>query len=347
MRWRVGCESVGRALCGWAGMGGFRTTLRASFGESPPQSLRDSSPSGGAIWELELAEAEGECVGPLLWRGWEPPPCMFALARELLVSELNRGAADRCPLGREGRDRAWVAAPRPRVEPEQLPGPTKPASCKDGPVKDRSVRCSGNRPTWGSMWPRRCSTWRCARRASAGVAHDAAGLEQLVARLQALAPASALIVLEATGGLELELVGALALAALPVVVVNPRQVRDFARATGTLAKTDALDAALLAHFAEAVRPPLRALRDAETQPGAQGAAGPQTTAGRRCWSPSATVAAPPALRFARGSRPTSRGWSKSAASWRTSSARRCSGVPSGVSVTSCCAACRAWASSSR
>ena len=95
------------------------------------------------------------------------------------------------------------------------------------------------------------------------VEHDAAGLEQLVARLQALAPA--LIVLEATGGLELGLVGALAAAALPVVVVNPRQVRDFARATGRLAKTDALDAAVLAHFAEAVRPPLRPLSDAQTQ----------------------------------------------------------------------------------
>ena len=94
------------------------------------------------------------------------------------------------------------------------------------------------------------------------VEHDAAGLEQLVARLQALAPA--LIVLEATGGLELGLVGALAAAALPVVVVNPRQVRDFARATGRLAKTDALDAAVLAHFAEAVRPSQRALRDAES-----------------------------------------------------------------------------------
>ena len=97
------------------------------------------------------------------------------------------------------------------------------------------------------------------------VEHDAAGLEQLVARLGALAPASALIVLEATGGLELGLVGALAAAALPVVVVNPRQVRDFARATGRLAKTDALDAAVLAHFAEAVRPPLRPLSDAQTQ----------------------------------------------------------------------------------
>ena len=58
---------------------------------------------------------------------------------------------------------------------------------------------------------------------------------------------------------------ALAADALPVVVVNPRQVRDFARATGKLAKTDALDAAVLAHFAEAVQPPVRPLRDAETQ----------------------------------------------------------------------------------
>ena len=74
-------------------------------------------------------------------------------------------------------------------------------------------------------------------------------------------------VLEATGGLELPLVAALTAEALPVavVVVNPRQVRDFAWATGTLAKTDALDAAVLAHFADAVRPSVRPLRDAETQ----------------------------------------------------------------------------------
>ena len=58
---------------------------------------------------------------------------------------------------------------------------------------------------------------------------------------------------------------ALAAAALPVVVVNPRQVRDFARATGTLAKTDALDAGVLAHFADVVRPDVRPLKDAETQ----------------------------------------------------------------------------------
>ena len=71
--------------------------------------------------------------------------------------------------------------------------------------------------------------------------------------------------LEATGGLELPPVAALAAEALPVVVVNPRQVRDFARATGKLAQTDARDAAVLAHFAEAIQPPVRPLRDAETQ----------------------------------------------------------------------------------
>jgi transposase len=85
----------------------------------------------------------------------------------------------------------------------------------------------------------------------------------LVARLTALTPT--LIVLEATGGLEGPCVGALAAAGLPVVVVNPRQVRDFAKATGRLAKTDTLDAAVLAHFAAAVRPSLRPLPDAATQ----------------------------------------------------------------------------------
>lgn len=85
----------------------------------------------------------------------------------------------------------------------------------------------------------------------------------LVARLTALAPA--LIVLEATGGLESPLVGALAPAGLPVVVVNPRQVRDFAKATGHLAKTEPLDAAVLAHFAAAVQPPVRPLPAAATQ----------------------------------------------------------------------------------
>ena len=62
-----------------------------------------------------------------------------------------------------------------------------------------------------------------------------------------------MVVLESTVGSELSLVGALAAASLPVVLVNPRQVRDFAKATGRLAKNDLLDAQVLAHFAEAVR----------------------------------------------------------------------------------------------
>ena len=95
------------------------------------------------------------------------------------------------------------------------------------------------------------------------VSFDETGVGELVSQMEDLSPV--LVLLEASGGLELPLVAALAAAALPVVVVNPRQVRDFARATGTLAKTDALDAAVLAHFAEAVRPPVRPLRDAETQ----------------------------------------------------------------------------------
>ena len=93
--------------------------------------------------------------------------------------------------------------------------------------------------------------------------YDETGIEGLIPQIVELGPA--LVLLEATGGLELPLVAALAAAALPVVVVNPRQVRDFARATGTLAKTDTLDAGVLAHFADAVRPDVRPLKDADTQ----------------------------------------------------------------------------------
>ena len=94
------------------------------------------------------------------------------------------------------------------------------------------------------------------------VPYDQTGIEGLIPQIVDLEPA--LVLLEATGG-ELPLVAALAAAALPVVVVNPRQVRDFAKATGTLAKTDTLDAGVLAHFADAVRPEVRPLKDAETQ----------------------------------------------------------------------------------
>ncbi len=91
------------------------------------------------------------------------------------------------------------------------------------------------------------------------VARDEAGLESLATRLAQ--HEIALVVLEATGGLQLRAAAVLVDAGLPVAVVNPRQVRDFARATGRLAKTDRLDAEAIARFAEAVRPQPRALPD--------------------------------------------------------------------------------------
>jgi len=74
-----------------------------------------------------------------------------------------------------------------------------------------------------------------------------------------------LIIVEATGGLERALVAHFAEAALPVVIVNPRQVRDFAKATGKLAKTDAIDARVLAHFGETIQPEIRPLKEPERQ----------------------------------------------------------------------------------
>lgn len=95
------------------------------------------------------------------------------------------------------------------------------------------------------------------------VANDEGGITQLVARLVVVRPT--LIVLEATGGLEVPVVAALAAAGFAVAVVNPRQVRDFAKAVGQLAKTDTLDAQVLAHFAAVIRPEPRPLPDAERQ----------------------------------------------------------------------------------
>ncbi len=95
------------------------------------------------------------------------------------------------------------------------------------------------------------------------VSHDSRGINDLVERLGELAPQ--LVVLEATGGMEMALAGELAASKLAIAVVNPRHVRDFARAAGKLAKTDALDAQVLAHFAEAMRPASRPLPDDASQ----------------------------------------------------------------------------------
>lgn len=93
------------------------------------------------------------------------------------------------------------------------------------------------------------------------MSNDETGIRQAVEQIQKLSPE--LLVLEATGGYEHPLVAALSLAKLPVVVINPRQVRNFAKATGHLAKTDAIDAAVLAHFAAVVKPEIRSMADAD------------------------------------------------------------------------------------
>ena len=95
------------------------------------------------------------------------------------------------------------------------------------------------------------------------IPHEESAITAFLEQLRVLSPT--LILMEATGGMEVPLTSALATAGLPVVVVNPRQVRDFAKASGRLAKTDALDAQVLAQFAEVMRPQPRPLPDAETR----------------------------------------------------------------------------------
>jgi transposase len=95
------------------------------------------------------------------------------------------------------------------------------------------------------------------------VARDGPGLAQLVEQIQPLQPV--LVALEATGGFESVVAACLSTAGLPVVIVNPVQVRQFARALGKRAKTDLIDAAVIAHFAEATNPDVRALPDEATQ----------------------------------------------------------------------------------
>jgi transposase len=95
------------------------------------------------------------------------------------------------------------------------------------------------------------------------VANDELGCRELIAVLKSLKPQ--LIVLEATGGLENLAVGMLAAEGFPVAVINPRQVRDFAKATGKLAKTDRIDAKIIARFGDAVKPEIRPFKDEESQ----------------------------------------------------------------------------------
>jgi transposase len=98
------------------------------------------------------------------------------------------------------------------------------------------------------------------------VSNDEAGIDELLGKLaEEVSSEALLVVLEASGGFERPVAAALAASGVALFVVNPRQGRDFAKATGRLAKTDALDAFVFAHFAQAIRPTPRAIPDARSE----------------------------------------------------------------------------------
>jgi hypothetical protein len=159
-------------------------------------------------------------------------------------------------------------------EPEQLPGPLPPKKTggarirKEGPPTAKEEEALGPYHDDGAALRGVdvskdrldvCLRWSepesHEKEEAFVLAYDDSGVAALLCRL--LQERTMLVIVEATGGFERTVVGALAAAGLPLVVVNPRQVRDFARATGTLANTDRIDAAILARFAEAVRVPLQ------------------------------------------------------------------------------------------
>jgi transposase len=122
---------------------------------------------------------------------------------------------------------------------------------EERPAVDRFVGIDVSK-SWVDVYVRPDGTaFRCTT--------DGEGLAELVRRVRSLAPR--LVVMEASGGYESLVAVSLAEAGLPVAIVNPRQVRKFAEALGQLAKTDGIDARVIAHFAEAIRPPSRAMPD--------------------------------------------------------------------------------------
>src|SRR5918993_2793302 len=173
-----------------------------------------------------------------------------------LVPGSGRLAGARCPIG----------PPRPGKTPvPRRPCPRNPNGHQGQQARIQRNRVMDKAPIFVGIdvSKRRLDIHSRPTGESSTSGYDDESVAALIERLVAVAPA--LIVLEATGGMEVRLAAALAAAGLPVAVVNPRQVRAFARAMGQLAKTDRLDAAVIAHFAEAVRPPVRPLPDEATR----------------------------------------------------------------------------------
>ena len=209
------------------------------------------------IESIETPQGNVEAIESILL------PCMLVLVCNNAITQLERGAADRMLLGHQRPSHSEGRRTLSEWSPNSCLGQPSPHLARTGQysqemLMEQQATYVGIDVAKASLDIAVCPTddrWE--------VSNDDAGIRQLVSRMKILEPV--LVLLEASGGLELPLVASLAAGEVPVVVVNPRQVRDFARATGRLAKTDTLDAAVLAHFGEAVRPPVRPLRDSETQ----------------------------------------------------------------------------------
>src|SRR5438876_4498573 len=177
-------------------------------------------------------------------------------------------ASARSRLGLEDRQGARRGARRPLCpKPVQVPEPIRSSNHPQGrATTERSKPRKGSAMFVGiEVSKDRLDVAVHGGKERWQFGRDESGLARLIEQLRALEGSVALVVLEATGGLERDVAAALAVAKIPAAVVNARQVRDFARATGKLAKTDGIDAAVLAHFAEAVRPAVQVIGDELSQ----------------------------------------------------------------------------------
>jgi transposase len=173
-----------------------------------------------------------------------------------------------------------------------------------------------------------------------GLSNDPAGTQTLLARLLEERPV--LVILEATGGFERPVAAALAAAGLPIAVVNPRQARDFARATGQLAKTDRIDAQILARFAQAVRPSPRPVPEEEAQALAEITARRRQVVGMLTAENNRLGAATTKLVRKRLHKRTSGGWRRSSLVPTAISRRRSPRARPDARTKSSCAAYRGW-----
>src|SRR5215217_6994451 len=186
-----------------------------------------------------------------------PTSCPLYVARGRRIG--CEGAIDRLPHGPSSAQRPLNSEGRrapltDRESPNSCPGRRSSRRARIGKA--------GPRMEGSSQMTENAHLLRGHRRGQGPLGRGAPaerGIRSVVRRLRK--EDVALAVLEATGGIEQPAAADLALAGVPVAIVNPRQLRDFAKATGKLAKTDRIDAAVLAHFAEAVRPEPRPLAD--------------------------------------------------------------------------------------